>query len=100
MSTITYRAGDSMSCGICDSSLTAHEAHAPCLHGYMTGCDDCGDMARGGYSIAAYPDSAPPCQLLITEMETAIRACSTVYTEEYEACRARWSGIRTFTSPA
>ncbi len=98
MPAITYTAESEMSCGICDNPATDPAAHAACLHGYMTGCDDCGDGTQGGYTIAAYTDSGPPCQSYITELETGIRAGNATYTEEYEACRVRWSDIRTFTS--
>jgi hypothetical protein len=86
-------------CGNCDSPVTDPVAHVACGHGYMTGCDACGIPYEGGYIIASEPDSGPPCQEYITELETGIRAGNTAYREEYEACRARWSFVRTFTPP-
>jgi hypothetical protein len=88
------------SCGHCECRLPAPAAHAACGHGYMTGCDDCGNPDRGGYSAAQDPESAPPCQLYIAELEEGIAAGNTDYQEEYTAIRNRWPLARVYTRPS
>lgn len=86
-------------CGNCDSPLTDPAAHLACMHGYMTGClTGCGQAYDGGYSVAQDAESGPPCQPYVNELEIGILAGNTTYREEYEAVRARWSDIRSFTS--
>ena len=87
-----------MSCSNCDCPLPLGSgAHAACMHGYMTGCAQCGVAYEGGYSLASDAESGPPCQEFISELEEGLRAGNTEYREEYDAIRARWHAERVFT---
>lgn len=86
------------SCGNCDSPVNADNAHLACGHGYMEGCPECGVAYEGGYSLASDPESGPPCQRYIAELEEGINAGNDTYREEYEAIRQRWNDVRVFTT--
>jgi hypothetical protein len=86
------------SCGNCDSTVNSEAAHVACGHGYMTGCADCGIAYEGGYSLASDPESGPPCQAYVNELEIGILAGNLTYLSEYTAIRNRWSDVRNFTS--
>jgi hypothetical protein len=87
-------------CGNCDSPTDAvGGAHAACGHGYMEGCQTgCGIAYEGGYSLASDPESGPPCQGYVNELEIGILAGNDTYREEYQAIRQRWAGERNFTT--
>jgi hypothetical protein len=67
---------------------------------YSCGHCECRLPAPAAHAAAQDPESAPPCQLYIAELEEGIAAGNTDYQEEYTAIRNRWPLARVYTRPS